>query len=57
MGFSIVGAGLRGAPSTGSIVIAIGMLMVSIGVAPYIIPLFYKYYVDPKKEAENSTAQ
>jgi hypothetical protein len=54
MGFSIVGAGLRGAPATGPIVITIGLLMVSIGIAPYVIPLFYKYYVDPKKEAEGS---
>ncbi len=49
MGLSIMGAGIRGAPSTAPIVITIGMLMNTIGVAPYIVPLFYKYYVDPKK--------
>lgn len=54
MGFSIIGAGLRGAPSTGPIVITIGMLMVTIGIAPYIIPLLYKYYVDPKVDSESS---
>ncbi len=54
MGLSIVGAGLRGAPSTGPIVITIGFLMVSIGVAPYVIPLLYKYYVDPKVDSESS---
>ncbi len=45
MGFSIIGAGLRGAPATAPIVITIGMLMVSIGIAPYVIPLLYKYLV------------
>ncbi|MFV2015726.1 MAG: hypothetical protein ACC656_09880 [Candidatus Heimdallarchaeota archaeon] len=54
MGFSIIGAGLRGAPATGPIVITIGFLMVSIGVAPYIIPILYKYYVDPKIDSESS---
>ncbi len=56
MGFSIVGAGLRGAPATGSIVITIGLLMVTIGIAPYVIPLFYSRYVDPKKEVEKLPA-
>lgn len=45
MGFSIVGAGLRGAPATAPIVITIGMLMVIIGIAPYIVPTMYKFLV------------
>lgn len=56
MGFSIIGAGLKGATSTASIVITIGMLMVTIGIAPYVIPFIYKYYVDPKKEAKETPA-
>lgn len=56
MGFSIIGAGIRGAPATAPIVILIGMLMNVIGVAPYIIPLLYKYYVDPKIEKQDTKA-
>ena len=55
MGFSIIGAGLKGAPATGPIVITIGLLMVSIGIAPYVIPALYKYYVDPKIDVESNT--
>ena len=52
MGLSIVGAGLKGAPSTAPIVILIGFMMVTIGFAPFIVPLLYKFYVDPKREVE-----
>ena len=50
MGFSIIGAGLRGAPATAPVVITIGMLMVTIGVAPYTMPILYRYLV-PEEEA------
>ena len=45
MGLSIVGAGLRGSPTTAPIVLVIGMLMNIIGVAPYFVPILYKTLV------------
>ncbi|MHA2250061.1 MAG: hypothetical protein ACXAD7_06855 [Candidatus Kariarchaeaceae archaeon] len=49
MGFSIIGAGLKGAPATAPIVMTIGMLMVIIGIAPYTMPLMYKFLVPEDK--------
>ncbi len=51
MGFSIIGAGLKGQESTASIIISIGLLMVFIGLAPWYIPVIYKKYVYPKTDA------
>lgn len=55
MGFSIVGAGLAGRPATAPIVMTIGMLMVVIGLAPYIVPPLYRLTV-PQDEANNPEA-
>ena len=41
MGFAIIGAGIRGQEATAPIVITIGMLMVTIGLAPYFVPPLY----------------
>lgn len=56
MGLSIVGAGIKGQPATAVIVITIGFLMVTIGIAPFTVPLIYKYYVDPKIKAAEAQA-
>ena len=48
MGFSIIGAGLKGQEATGPIIVTIGMLMVLIGLAPWYVPIIYKNYVDEK---------
>jgi hypothetical protein len=48
MGFSIVGAGLKGQEATAPIIVTIGMLMILIGLAPWYVPLIYKNYVNEK---------
>ena len=50
MGFSIVGAGIKGQEATAPIIISIGMLMVLIGLAPWFMPFIYSKYVTPKIE-------
>lgn len=45
MGFAIIGAGIRGQEATAPIVITIGMLMVTIGLAPYYVPVLYNNLV------------
>ena len=48
MGFSIIGAGLKGQEATAPIIVTIGMLMILIGLAPWYVPLIYKNYVNEK---------
>ena len=56
MGFSIVGAGLKGQEATASIIITIGMMMVLIGLAPWYMPILHKKYVQAKVEQHPETA-
>lgn len=45
MGFSIIGAGLKGEEATAPIVMLIGMMMVLIGLAPWYVPFVHKRLV------------